>query len=146
MRHCYNCHRMTAGEPLFCNYCGRSYDTKLCPRLHPNPRTAEVCSQCGSRDLSVPQPSAPWWGLLLLWLVSFLPGILLLLFSLAVVISFVQALVANPELFQQLMSRMVILVLMLGLLWWMYSQLPAFLRRAFGRGWQRLMRKQKNRE
>jgi hypothetical protein len=48
---------MTPGTPLFCNHCGRSFDVKLCPRLHPNPRIAEVCSQCGSRDLSTPQPA-----------------------------------------------------------------------------------------
>lgn len=56
MKFCYQCGRMTAGEPLFCNFCGRSYDQKLCPRLHLNPRHAEVCSQCGSRDFSTPQP------------------------------------------------------------------------------------------
>ena len=136
---------MTAGEPLFCNYCGRTYDTKLCPRLHPNPRSAEVCSECGSRELSLPQPRAPWWATPLLWLVSFLPGILLLLLSLTVLISFIQALVTNPQLFQQFMSRVIVLVLMLGLLWWIYVRLPGFVRRAFGRGWQRLMRKQKKR-
>jgi hypothetical protein len=80
-----------------------------------------------------------------LWLVSFLPGVLLLLLSLLVLISFIQALVTNPELFEQLMSRMVVLVLLLGLLWWIYSRLPGFVRRAFGRGWQRLMRRQKKR-
>jgi hypothetical protein len=137
---------MTPGEPLFCNYCGRSYDTKLCPRLHPNPRTAEVCSQCGSSDLSLPQPRSPWWLPPLLSTVSFLPGVLLLTFSLAVLISFVQALVTDPILFQQLMSRVVLLVLLLGLLWWLYSQLPGFIRRAFGRGWQALVRKRKKRE
>ena len=56
MRYCYHCERATSGEPLFCNFCGRSYDLKLCPRLHVNPRYATVCSQCGSRELSTPQP------------------------------------------------------------------------------------------
>ncbi|HEY7616307.1 MAG TPA: hypothetical protein VH744_05855 [Terriglobales bacterium] len=82
----------------------------------------------------------------MLWVVSFLPGILLLLLSVAVLISFIQTLVTNPQLFEQLMSRVVVLVLMLGLLWWMYMWLPGFVRRTFGRGWQRLMRKQKKRE
>lgn len=58
MKFCYQCGHMTAGEPLFCNFCGRSYDLKLCPRLHMNPRHAEVCSKCGSRDFSTPQPKA----------------------------------------------------------------------------------------
>ena len=59
MRYCNECHRMTAGEPLFCNFCGRSYDLKLCPHRHPNPRNAEICSECGSRDLSTPHPHVP---------------------------------------------------------------------------------------
>ena len=59
MKYCYECGCTTAGEPLFCNYCGRSYDVKLCPKLHVNPRLAEACSQCGSRDLSTPQPKVP---------------------------------------------------------------------------------------
>src|SRR6267378_3273322 len=56
MKYCYACGHTTGGEPLFCNSCGRSYDVKLCPRLHVNPRLAEACSQCGTRDLSTPQP------------------------------------------------------------------------------------------
>ena len=59
MTYCYNCGHMTAGEPLFCGKCGRTYDVKLCPRLHPNPRGAEVCARCGSRELSTPQPKIP---------------------------------------------------------------------------------------
>ena len=65
MKYCYQCGRMTDGEPLFCNHCGRSYDVKLCPRLHANPRGAEVCARCGSRELSTPQPKIPMiWRLL----------------------------------------------------------------------------------
>ena len=59
MNYCYNCGHITPGEPLYCNYCGRSYDLKLCPRHHPNPRSADVCSKCGSRELSTPQPKVP---------------------------------------------------------------------------------------
>ncbi len=77
MKYCYECGRITAGEPLFCNFCGRSYNVKLCPRHHPNPRIAEVCSQCGSRELSTPQPkvSIGWWlleGLVRVFLGAFL--------------------------------------------------------------------------
>lgn len=59
MKFCYQCGIVTAGKPLFCNFCGRSYDMKLCPRLHQNPRKAEACSRCGNRNLSIPQPSRP---------------------------------------------------------------------------------------
>src|SRR5262249_52742165 len=57
MKHCYHRGRFTGGkDPLFCQNCGRSYDVRLCPRHHANPRSAEFCSQCGSPKLSVPQP------------------------------------------------------------------------------------------
>jgi RNA polymerase subunit RPABC4/transcription elongation factor Spt4 len=56
MRLCTNCHQITVGKPLFCNKCGSSYNLKLCSRLHVNPRAAKICSQCGSKDLSTPQP------------------------------------------------------------------------------------------
>ena len=66
MRYCNQCHRITPGEPLFCNLCGRSYDFKLCPHRHPNPRNAEVCSECGSplnessqTSSALPQPAVP---------------------------------------------------------------------------------------
>jgi len=61
MKYCHHCGRLTPGEPLFCQSCGRTYDVKLCSRLHVNSRSAEVCSQCGSRDLSTPQPKVPLW-------------------------------------------------------------------------------------
>jgi hypothetical protein len=59
MKFCYACGRSTGGKPLFCIGCGRSYNAKLCPRLHVNPRWAEACSRCGSRNLSLPQPRVP---------------------------------------------------------------------------------------
>src|SRR5438445_562240 len=88
MKYCYACGHRTRGEPLFCNFCGRSYDVKLCPKLHVNPRSAEACSQCGSRDLSIPQPRIP-----LLWpfvaaLTQAVFGFFLLTLSLSVSVSF----------------------------------------------------------
>src|SRR5882724_4370705 len=77
MKYCYECGRMTPGEPFFCNFCGRSYDVKLCPRHHPNPRIAEVCSQCGSHDLSTPQPKVSVWWKILGWLTRVLIGLFL---------------------------------------------------------------------
>ena len=80
MRFCYNCHRLTGstpnGEPLFCSFCGRTYNTKYCHRLHPNPRSAEVCAQCGSKDLTTPQPKVPFLLSPLLFLLTVLPGML----------------------------------------------------------------------
>jgi RNA polymerase subunit RPABC4/transcription elongation factor Spt4 len=56
MRICRTCRLLTAGNPTFCPSCGGTYDAKLCPNLHVNARSSSVCSVCGSRDLSSPQP------------------------------------------------------------------------------------------
>jgi RNA polymerase subunit RPABC4/transcription elongation factor Spt4 len=76
MRYCHSCHKITRGKPYFCNFCGSSYGVKLCGRLHPNPRLAHACSQCGSRDLSTPQPRIPLLLRPLLFLLGLLPKIL----------------------------------------------------------------------
>src|SRR5258705_3358168 len=89
MRYCNQCHRITPGEPLFCNSCGRSYDFRLCPSRHPNPRNAEICSECGSRELSTPHRRVPLWLASLLFVLSPPPRVLLfsvtVLFSIALV-------------------------------------------------------------
>ena len=79
MKYCYQCGKLTAGEPLFCNFCGRSYDVKLCPRQHPNSRVAEVCSQCGSRELSMPQLRVPIRWRVIAFLLNVLVRILIVL-------------------------------------------------------------------
>jgi RNA polymerase subunit RPABC4/transcription elongation factor Spt4 len=58
MRFCNNCKKITAGKPPFCNFCARSYNVKLCPRGHTNPRAANACSICGSTELSTPAPQS----------------------------------------------------------------------------------------
>jgi hypothetical protein len=87
MKDCYQCGKLTAGEPLYCNHCGRSYDVKLCPRHHQNPRGAEGCSQCGSRELSTPQPKLPMSWRLAALLLQFVLGILLVYGSLSLLIA-----------------------------------------------------------
>ncbi len=126
MKYCYNCNRITAGEPLFCNFCGRSYNVKLCPRLHANPRNAEACSQCGSRDLSTPQPKVPLWAPIAQFLLSLVPGLILAVLSAAAIGFFVTGLARRPD---TLISA-VLLLITLGFLWWVWSQLPAWFRRA----------------
>jgi hypothetical protein len=61
MRYCRNCRKFTSGKPAFCQFCGRSYGVKLCPRGHKNPRAANACSECGSHELSTPH--APQSGM-----------------------------------------------------------------------------------
>jgi RNA polymerase subunit RPABC4/transcription elongation factor Spt4 len=126
MKYCFNCNRITPGEPLFCNACGRSYNVKLCPRRHVNPRNAEACSQCGSRDLSTPQPRVPWWAPVLEFLFSLIPGVVLGFVSLVVIVLGVNALVQRPD----LLLAVVLLLIPLGILWGIWSQLPQWFRTA----------------
>lgn len=125
MRHCNQCHRITAGEPLFCNFCGRSFDLKLCQHRHPNPRSAEICSQCGSRELSTPQPRVPLLLRPLLVLLTAIPGLLLVSITALFLLGFVNALLTD----QRLLFQFMLVGLMLAFLWYLYMHLPHFLRR-----------------
>lgn len=124
MRYCHQCHRVTAGQPMFCNFCGRSYDFKLCPSRHPNSRSAEICSQCGSRELSTPHPRVPLWLTPLLILLSAIPGLLLFALTILFFIGFVTALAQSP----QLQFQFLIVGFVIALLWYLYMHLPQFLR------------------
>jgi len=136
MHYCNQCHRITPGEPLFCNFCGRSYNLKLCPHRHPNPRNAEICIQCGSRDLSMPHPRVPLWLAPLLLLLSALPGLVLIGVTLLFLIGFVNALASSPQLLLQFM----LVGLMLAFLWYLYMHPPSFLRRFLTRLFSRSQR------
>ena len=116
MKYCYQCGKMTAGEALYCSTCGRTYDVRLCPRLHVNPRGAVVCSKCGSRELSTPQPKIPMTLRLLAILARLGLGLLLFYASLSLVI----ALVRTPE----VQRALVALGMLLSVLWWLWSKLP----------------------
>lgn len=52
MRYCPHCRRFNEGEPKICNFCGRTWHVRLCPRGHENPFNAQFCGTCGSTDLS----------------------------------------------------------------------------------------------
>ena len=125
MKYCYECGRITAGEPLYCNFCGRSYDVKLCPRHHVNPRVAEVCSQCGSRELSTPQPKVSGWWKVLSFLLQVVVGGFLLFLSLLVFVEIVKGLLSSPR----VQNGFVALGILLGVLWWIWSELPDWLRK-----------------
>jgi len=125
MRYCYQCNRITQGKPLFCNFCGRSYDVKLCPRLHMNPRIAQACGQCGSRDLSTPAPKSPIWISVAVFFLSLVPGLLLFVISLAFVIALIHELFVNPR----MLFSFIFLALALTVLWAMWTRLPMSLRR-----------------
>ena len=133
MRYCNQCHRITPGDPLFCNTCGRSYDYKLCPHRHPNPRSAEICSQCGSRELSTPHPRVPFWLAPIVALLSALPGLLLLLVTVLFLFAFINVILTN----QQLMFQFMLSGLMLAFAWYLFLRLPHFIRRFISRLFRR---------
>ena len=133
MTYCYNCGHMTAGEPLFCSKCGRTYDVKLCPRLHPNPRGAEVCSKCGSRELSTPQPKIPMSLKLLAILVRLGLGLLLFYGTVRLGIALLQT--------AQVQQALVAIGMLLGCLWWMWSKLPDWFQEAIRSFWKNRSRR-----
>jgi hypothetical protein len=61
----------------------------------------------------------------LFFLLTVLPGILLLVVSILFVFAFVRQLVTDPN----MLFRLMILGLMLGLAWLIYMQLPGFVRK-----------------
>jgi hypothetical protein len=125
MRYCYNCSLMTLGQPRFCNFCGRSYDVKLCPRLHDNTRESKVCSECGSRELSTPQPKLGLGLRVVQVSLSVVPGVVLLLASVMFFIVDVYSLFTHPV----LQFRFMLFGLALGLVWFLYIELMEFFRR-----------------
>src|SRR6266481_229697 len=129
MRICYHCGRVTSGRPLFCNWCGRSYSVRLCPRLHPNSRGAEACRMCGSRDLSTPHEKLPFWFRILLFLSGILPGLALFVLSLIYIGYFLKRLVLAPS---GLLIPM-LLGLALGLAWFLWMHVPFLLIRILSR-------------
>ncbi len=131
MRYCYHCHRMTSGDPLFCGFCARTYDAKLCPRRHRNPVTVEVCSECGSRDLSLPQPRGPWWLNLFLRSLILLAGLVLLIATLFFLIHWIEQLLTAP---QPIEVEPLLLALLAGLIWLSYVRMARLVGSAFGRG------------
>jgi len=133
MRYCFHCSRVTLGEPRFCNFCGRTYDLKLCHRLHENSREAEVCAECGSRDLTLPQPKLSFWLRPLLFLLSLLPGFFLIFLTAGFFLIYVYVLFSRPD----LLFRCMLLSLVLGLLWLVYIELPGRVRHAIGKRMRR---------
>jgi hypothetical protein len=128
MKYCYQCGKMTAGEPLYCGTCGRTYDVKLCPRSHVNPRGAEVCSKCGSRELSTPQPKVPMSLRLLALLVRLGLGLLLFYASLSLVIALLRT--------REVQQIVVVFGMLLAGLWWLWSKLPDWFQEAIRSFWK----------
>jgi len=120
MKYCYACGTAMSGNPFYCSSCGRSYDVKLCPRRHANPRFVEVCSQCGSRDLSTPQPKVPFHWKALAFVLRVLLSILIGLVVLGIGLEILRTSVG-----QVLFLLLLLFVATLTALWFM---LPTWFR------------------
>jgi hypothetical protein len=129
MKYCYACGHATGGKPRFCNFCGRSYDLKVCPKLHMNPRIAQACSQCGSRDLSIPQPKVPllWRGFA--FLVQAVSGLVLLALSVPVVFDLGLEMLTSSQVKKSLLFVAALLIAS----WFFWAILPAWFRRIIHR-------------
>lgn len=127
MRLCTNCYQITAGKPLFCNRCGRSYNVRLCSRLHVNPRPAKICSECGSKDLSTPQPKVFFLLRPLVFLIGLGPGILFLLAAGIYLVFYIQKLLSDPNGLLPLMC----IGFSLGFLFFIWMMLPGALKNFF---------------
>ncbi len=139
-KYCYGCNRTTIGEPLYCNFCGRTYDVKVCPRKHLNPRYAGACSQCGSKDLSTPQPKIPWWAPIVGFIVEAVPGTLLAILSVGIISFFVPKFAFGRDMF----FALVIVLFPLGILWTAWSEIPRWYRTRIYRMLQRRSGNERN--
>ena len=90
-----------------------------------NSRAAEVCSRCGSRELSTPQPKVSG----LLRFAAFTAGlaarVLLVVAGLTVGLAILNLLLATP----QFQAGLVALAILLGILAWFWTELPEWLRK-----------------
>ncbi len=133
MRFCNKCKHLNAGKNPYCQHCGSTFNVKLCPRMHPSPRAAQYCAECGSSELSTPQPKVPILGRPFVFLLELGPGILLLLMLCSYLMYFVYRLIEEPN---GLLQPMVI-GLLLGLLLFGWMNLHSRVRKwrsGFGGG------------
>lgn len=62
MKYCSFCKRISPGQPVHCQYCGRTFGVRICHHCREaNPREALVCRNCGSAELSETSKPLPYW-------------------------------------------------------------------------------------
>lgn len=128
MRFCNSCKRFTPGEPMFCNFCGSTYDLKLCHSRHPNPRNAEVCSQCGSREFSRPAPELPLMFRGTGPLLKYLPAACLILVSAYIFVELLREILSDI-----VNAQLLHIAFFVAMCWWLYIQAADFLSGLFGK-------------
>jgi len=129
MKFCYQCGKASAGDPPFCTKCGRTYGVRLCPRLHRNSRYAKVCSECGSRELSQPEPAVSFWWKVLEFLLQVGFGVLLVYLTLTGVAALLRM--------REVQGGLIVFGILVGLLWWLWSLLPEWIRKLVSRSLKR---------
>jgi hypothetical protein len=125
---------------MFCPYCGRTYNVKICGRGHINARTVQFCPQCGSAEFSTPAAVDPLHRRLLRGLLWVVVWVVLILLSLTVVTRALASL--NFSALGEPVAR---LLLLLALMYWVVSKLPAWVRRAGKAGGRSVIRMIRNR-
>ena len=125
MKLCFSCRRITAGEAAYCQHCGKTFNVRLCSRGHANPRSANICSQCGSRELSTPQRKIPLLLKPMVFLLSHIVGVLLLSALVLFLGFFIRKIFINPNGLLPLMC----IGLYLSLLFLIWMMLPNFIRK-----------------
>lgn len=87
MRYCPYCRRMNPGKPLYCQYCARTFEVRICSKCRSiNSKAALACGKCGSFELSDIAGEIPFWAIFLkalfwLFLVLFVIGFFMNLVS-----------------------------------------------------------------
>jgi hypothetical protein len=92
---------------------------RICSRGHINGRGAQFCAECGSAELSTPAPPEGWLARLSRWSLQFL-------FGAAIGLTIVSAILGAFYLIDwtAILSRLVLLFLALGFLYWTTTLLP----------------------
>jgi len=128
MRYCTACSRITPGDPSYCGTCGCSYDVRLCKSGHRNPRSAQVCSQCGSKELSTPQPKRSVFVRLLIVFLRMLPAFLVLATTVALFYALAVAVIRNE---QWLIGKLICYAMWVVVFWIIFLMLPKWIQQPF---------------
>lgn len=107
---------------MFCHYCGRTWQVRLCPRGHENDPDAQFCGICGSADLTETAGPMPLW----IWLIRF--GILIIFIAI-IIILFANFKLPEFHLTDQIIAQVISLAILIFVVKTGLSGMPGPLRR-----------------